>query len=485
MKLFRSIRWRLQLWHGLLLVLVLVGFGFTAWRLQQATQLKRVDQELERRIAVVAGAIRRGGGEPGRTQDRPPPRDRQPGRPSPVPPEIRLTPRDVSQFEGVSGSAFYYVAWLPGGGEISRSSHAPPIISCPSRGDERSEARTRGPFREYFHFTPAGDCILVGRDVHDELAGIRRFAWFLAGAGGMVLLLGLAVGWWVSTRALRPIAEISAAATKISTGDITQRIQTSDTSSELGELAQVLNDTFDRLQASFARQAQFTADASHELRTPISVVLTQTQAALARERTVTEYRECLAACQRAAQRMRKLTESLLTLARLDSGECPAIRELCDLGRIARDATELLRPLAGEQRVALDITTATTPCAGNAGQLGQVVTNLVGNAISYNRPGGSVHVRVSAEPGSAVLVVTDTGQGIASEDLPHIFDRFYRADKARSGATGHSGLGLAITKSIVDAHGGTIEVASALDQGSSFTVRLPVSPPRPELPEDPE
>jgi heavy metal sensor kinase len=288
----------------------------------------------------------------------------------------------------------------------------------------------------------------------------------------VVLALGLTGGWWISTRALRPIREISATAARISAGDLTQRIQTSDSSSELGDLAGVLNDTFARLQASFARQAQFTADASHELRTPVSVVLTQTQAALARERPAAEYRESLAACQRAAQRMRRLTESLLTLARLDSGEAAATREPCDLDRVTRDVTDFLRSLAQEQSVALEVESTPTRCEGNAEALGQVVTNLVSNAIYYNRPGGGLQVKVRSEAGAAILVVTDTGQGIAPEDLPHIFERFYRADKARSSTTGRTGLGLAITKAIVEAHGGTIEAATELGKGSTFTVRLP-------------
>ena len=202
------------------------------------------------------------------------------------------------------------------------------------------------------------------------------------------------------------------------------------------------------------------------------MVLTQTQTALARERPAAEYRESLAACQRAAQRMRRLTESLLTLARLDSGEATASREPCDLDRVTRDAIELLRPLAQEQSIALEVEATPTRCVGNAEQLGQVVTNLVSNAIAYNRPGGSVRVKVTSEPGAAVLAVCDTGQGIAPEDLPHIFERFYRADKARSSAAGRTGLGLAITQAIVEAHSGTIEVATELGKGSTFTVRLP-------------
>lgn len=472
MRFLHSIRWRLQLWHGLLLALVLAGFGFTAWHWQRATLLQSVDQELERRIAIVGGAMRRGSGAPGRLPPDRPPRPLDP-------PEIRLSAHETSFFEPGPDGGYYYVAWLPRGREIARAPASPAAVPRPERTSEHHDVRMRETLREAFHFTPSGECLLVGRDIGEELANIRRYAWILSGAGFVVLLLGLAGGGWISARALKPIQAITATAARISTGDLAQRIQTRDTSSELGDLARVLNETFARLQASFARQAQFTADASHELRTPLSVLLTQTQSALARERSAAEYRESLAACQRAAQRMRRLTDSLLTLARLDSGEDGAAKESCELNRVAHEAVELLQPIATGRGIRLQTDLAPVQYTGNAGQLSQVVTNLVSNALEYNRPGGSVQVRLTAEPGAALLEVSDTGQGIAPEDLPHIFERFYRADKARSNAAGHCGLGLAITKAIVEAHGGSIDVKSEPSQGSTFTVRLPfTAPPAP-------
>lgn len=509
MKFLHSIRWRLQLWHGLLLALVLTGFGFMAWQLQWRNQLGRIDRELDQRVSILTSVMRRGEGDsrpprPGRPLlDRPPQGDalndrplqdppaqdgplldrplqgRPPwaGRPGlenlrPEPLEFRLSQRELNLFDNEAGRVFYYVVWLAGGREISRSTSAPPNVPVPSRIEGPRDARLRGTLRECFQFTPPGECVIVGRDIGEELSEMRRFTWLLAAAGGLVLLAGLTGGWWISTRALRPIADISAAAAKISSGDLTQRIHTSDSSSELGELANVLNETFARLQASFARQAQFTADASHELRTPVSVVLTQTQSALNRERPAAEYRESLEACQRAAQRMRRLTESLLTLARLDSGEADATCEPCDLDHVANEAVEALRPLAMEKGLTLTAELVPTRCSGNAEQLAQVVTNLVSNAIYYNRPGGSVQVKVASEPDAAVLSVSDTGQGISPEDLPHIFERFFRADKARSNSAGRTGLGLAITKAIVETHGGTLHVTSELGQGSNFTVRWP-------------
>jgi len=478
MKCFHSIRWRLQLWHGLVLVLVLTGFGFTAWQLQRTNQLSRVDRDLEQRMGIVTGML-----HPPRNgviQERPRPQGFSPAnRPSfENPPEeplnLRLPPRELNHFEGIPGQEFYYIVWLRDGRQGALSTSAPPDAPRPEwlRMPGPPTFRSRGTFRECFRYVPTGECALVGRDIHAELADIRRFAGLLFAAGGGVLLLGLVGGGWVASRSLRSIADISATAAKIATGDLTQRIHTADTDSELGQLAHDLNNTFARLQASFARQAQFTADASHELRTPVTVVLTQTQSALARERPADEYRESLAACQRAAQRMRGLIECLLTLARLDSTEAPAALEACDLNRIASEAVELLQPLAQEQGIALEVELASAPCLANAGQLAQVVSNLVSNAIHYNRLGGSVRVTVGCEADTALLSVCDTGEGIAPDDLPHIFERFYRVDKARSGAQGHSGLGLAITKAIVEAHGGTIEVTSEPRQGSVFKVRLP-------------
>jgi two-component system, OmpR family, sensor kinase len=476
MRFLHSIRWRLQLWHAVMLALVLTGFGVTAWRLERAAQFQTVDQELERRVAVVAEAMRPGGGGPRRPPpDRPAP-DPHPEAPPPPPPPagVRLPERDEGLFGGAGGTAFYYVAWFPDGRELARSASAPRDVPCPQRGDEPRGWRSRGTAREYFHFTPpGGECILVGRDVRDQLASMRRFAALLIGAGCTVFVLGLAGGWWISRRALRPIADISATAARISTGDLAQRIPIADNGSELDDLARVLNGTFARLQASFARQAQFTADASHELRTPVSVVLTQTQTALARDRPAAEYRDSLLACQQAAQRMRRLIESLLTLARLDSGEGAARGSACELDRVASDAIELLRPQAEREGITLTTDLGSVRCEGNPELLGQVVANLLGNAIHYNRAGGSVLIKAREERGVALLSVTDTGEGIAPEDLPHVFERFYRADKARSNKAGRTGLGLAIVKAIVEAHGGTVHAASERGQGSVFTVRLPL------------
>lgn len=474
MKFLHSIRWQIQLWHGLLLGLVLAGFGLTALKLEQANLLRRLDQELDQHLAPVPGRLHGPNGPDGPNgpegEPPPPPPDPPEGEPEMpgFPPRLGLDASLREFFNSTPNQPYYFAVWLHNG-HLVGSNSAPANIPRPEGAAPSRVARLRGTLREVALFTPRGDCALIGRDIGEELAGIRRAGWYLAGAGAAVFVLGLAGGNWISSRALRPIRTISQTAAKIAEGDLGQRIPKASEGNELGTLVEVLNHTFERLQASFARQAQFTADASHELRTPLAVLLTQTQSALARERSAAEYRESLEACQRSAQRMRRLTDSLLVLARLDSGEAAAPDLPCDLERIISETVGQLRPMASEKGISLEEELSPVRCKGEPGQLAQVLTNLVANAIHYNRPGGSVVVRLLAEPGAAVISVTDTGIGISPEDLPRVFERFYRADKSRS--SGGAGIGLAITQAIVEAHGGSIRAESALGKGSTFTVRL--------------
>jgi len=208
------------------------------------------------------------------------------------------------------------------------------------------------------------------------------------------------------------------------------------------------------------------------LRTPVSVILTQTQTALNRERTAEDYKQTVEACQRAAQRMRKLIESLLALARFDAGQEVLNRLRFDFSKTVSDSVELVQPLAAERSVKVIAELSALQVTGDTERLAQVVTNLLTNAIQYNKSGGVVRVNLASQTGLAVLTVADNGYGITAEDLPRVFGRFFRSDKSRAGAS-NAGLGLAICKAIVEAHGGTIEAASELGTGTTFTVRLPI------------
>lgn len=454
MKRFRSIRWRLQLWHGLLLFFILSGFGFTAYQWESGRISRQIDEELRQRLPVLVASQRPVRGNPGR-QAR----------------EFSLSPDNAALFDRAGAGGFYYVVWLRNSeNPVTFSASAPRETPMPDPGDPPT--RQRGDWREVFSFPGPGDCVLVGRSIAADRAGLERFGWMLGGVGAAVLLLGLAGGTWLVSRALKPISEISATAGKIASGDLTQRIGTSDTDSELGELAAVLNSTFSRLDAAFAQQARFTADAAHELRTPVSVMLTHMENGLASACPNDEHREAFEAGQRAAQRMRRLIVSLLELARLDAGEESFHRAPFDLSRVAEDCIKQLRPLADEHRISLQSDLAPLEVSGDADRMNQVITNLLSNAIQHNEAGGGVMVRGRKENGFACLTVSDSGPGIMAEDLPRIFERFYRADQSRSGSTGGTGLGLAISKGIVEAHGGSLEVTSEPGEGSNFTIRLP-------------
>ena len=447
----RSIRWRLQLWYGALLVAVLCGFAATAYHLEKGRRYRRIDEGLHSRLSLLVDALRSGperGGERKR------------------PPELRLAPAQSALFGGSEG--YYYAIWMQGSEPTGTSPGAPAAIPKPN--GRENPLRLRGDLRETFLFAAPVNCVLVGRSMAPDQADLRGFGGAMCAIGIAVLAAGLVGGWWLVTRALQPVEKIGMAAARIAEGDLSQRIETSDSKSELGELASVLNSTFARLEALFAQQSNFTADAAHELRTPVTVMLTQTQSALTRERSAEEYRETIEACQRAAQRMRRLIESLMQLARLDAGEEPLRIGKCDLAKVAQESLELMRPLAAERRIEIEEQLSPAICRGDAERLAQVVTNLLSNAIEYNHEGGGIRISTDCRDGVAVLKVHNTGEGISAADLPHVFDRFHRGDKSRT-STGHSGLGLAIVQAIVRAHGGSIEVESEAGAGATFFVRF--------------
>jgi two-component system OmpR family sensor kinase len=199
------------------------------------------------------------------------------------------------------------------------------------------------------------------------------------------------------------------------------------------------------------------------------VILTQTQTTLKRERSAEDYKQTVEACQRAAERMKRLISALLELTRLDAGQERIKRLKFDFSQTVGDCVELIRPLAAERHVELHSEIEPVAIAGDPSRLAQVVTNLLTNAIQYNHEGGEVRVKLRQQDHFAILTVSDNGIGIPPEDITRIFDRFHRADRSRIGM--NAGLGLSISKAIVDAHGGSIEAISPESGGTTFTVRL--------------
>jgi two-component system, OmpR family, sensor kinase len=473
-----SIRWRIQLWHGLLLLAVLSGFGITAYHFQNVNEMRQVEAELRLKHYLIHDQITllHDGPQDRRREDD----EEELARellgllPAP-PPQRREGPRLmdrplIAEAFANEKSSDYFIFWSRDGRIIERTTNAPQKEQMPSY-ETNTQFLNTGGFFEVYGFTPPGECVLVGISNASVQARMISFAWKTAGICGAVMLLGLLGGWWMASRAIAPIRDISATAQRIAEGDLHQKIPVGDAETELGTLATLLNDTFARLAASFDEQKRFTSDAAHELRTPVSVILAQTQLALRKERGGEADRKTIEMTRRSAERMHELIESLLTLAKADA-PADMEREPVQLDTLSRENLDEIRPLAEQKQITLHGDLAPATCKAHSGHVAQILTNLLANAVKYCRPGDHVHVSTHRQNCHAVLKVADTGPGIAAEHLPHLFERFYRADASRNRSTGGAGLGLAICKTLAEAHGGEIRVQSELDKGTTFELILP-------------
>jgi two-component system, OmpR family, sensor kinase len=319
--------------------------------------------------------------------------------------------------------------------------------------------------------------IRVGQSLSPLQSARLQLIILLALAGPLALLLGSYGGLLLANQALHPVDRLTRAAEEIEAGDLSKRVQVPDKMDELGRLAVTFNRMIARLQAAFERQRQFTADASHELRTPLAVMRGDIEIALRRPRKPEEYRSVLTSNLEEIIRLSRLVEDLLMLARGDAGQTLLQCEPMDLAELCAQVTEYLSPLAEDKGQQLLYTPPeVTPITvnGDAQRLKQMLLNLLDNALKYTPPDGTIHLRLTQEEQKAVLSVSDTGRGIPEEDLPHIFNRFFRHSRSTSDKTVQGfGLGLSIVKWIVDSHGGKISAASTVGQGSTFIVKLPL------------
>jgi heavy metal sensor kinase len=294
-------------------------------------------------------------------------------------------------------------------------------------------------------------------------------------AAPLLLIAASAGGYWLSTRALAPVDEVSLAAQRISIENLADRLPVTETGDQLQRLSETLNAMFSRLEASVRRITQFTADASHELRAPVSLIRTTAEVAIQRrDRTAHEYFEALEDILEESERTSQVVDSLMLLARADSGkeslECVATDACRVVRRAAEQGEKLARNHGLDFTVSLPNGPLTVQADGDA--LRRALLILIDNAVKYTPKGGSVSLKLETNNGFAIVSVSDTGIGIAKADLAHIFDRFWRADKARSREQGGAGLGLSIAKWIVEMHQGSIGVESEPGNGSTFHLRVP-------------
>lgn len=283
----------------------------------------------------------------------------------------------------------------------------------------------------------------------------------------------LCTGYWLAREALIPLTRMAASAEEITATRLDRRLESLNPDDELGRLARALNGMIARLEQSFQQVRRFTADAAHELRTPLAILRNEAEVALRVPRESEEYRTSLEDMLEEIEHLSQLSEALLFLFREDAGLGLRTRGIVRLDQFAAEMADDLRVVAAERGQTLLLEAASScQVLADPVQLRRLLSNLLDNAINCTAAGGTITIEVDGDKDRARLVVADTGIGIAPEHLPRIFDRFYRGDSSRSRRTGGCGLGLSICKSIAEAHGGTIEVQSEPEKGTRVTLTLP-------------
>jgi two-component system OmpR family sensor kinase len=493
--IFRSMRWRLQLWYAGVLLLVISLSGILVYWQARAARLGEIDTKLKAASQYLDAVLRSlpppelAGESP--FPDEPPPRrrpeegERRPPPPfGPGPPRSRADKLAELEIRSTFGREEkppqdqpFFLIWRADESLLRRSdatlNQDQSAWAIPEHTRGETVLDQHGPVRLAYLRGPGHTTLVVGKPAAREFNELRTLAWQLSLGGLAALGLGLVGGWWVSARVLKPISAISSTAAAISAANLSERIETADIDRELVDLAEVLNATFARLQTQFERQVRFTADASHELRTPLAVVFSNVELALSRPRTVEEYQETLKRCKLAAARMRGLVDGLLTLARVDAGRLDLDLQPIDLRPLIEETVDhfQLQAERGGIELAGEIVDDTVTAAVDPLLVSRVLENLTANALRHTPAGGRVTLIARMSGARPRLEVNDTGAGIALEDQPRIFERFFRADKARSRASGGNGLGLAICKSLVESLHGTISFHSVVGTGTTFVVEF--------------
>jgi heavy metal sensor kinase len=289
-----------------------------------------------------------------------------------------------------------------------------------------------------------------------------------------ILVLTTLVGRFLARRSLKPVSKITQTAGEIGSGaDLSKRIPVPSAKDEIGQLALTFNTMMDRLESSFAQMRQFSSDASHELRTPLTVLKGQSELILSKERNPEEYQDVISSNLEEIQYMSKVLEDLFLLSKSDENQIVLECKPLELGLIVEEVCKHSEMIASEKDIRIVIAyLEPAQIYGDPVRLRQMIWNIVQNGIKYTQPGGEVKVSVQEQGDHVFMTVQDSGIGISEADLPLIFNRFYRVDKARSRQEGGSGLGLSICKFIVEAHKGTIDVESTLGEGTKFKISLP-------------
>ncbi|MDG3005984.1 ATP-binding protein [Paludisphaera mucosa] len=452
-----SIRVRLTAWYAGMLTIILVALGAAVYVLMARALVERVDAMLDFEFQEAAERLAEG---------------RAAG-------ELAREPEAFHES--------YFLRVLDSEARILAESRRLAGLAMPLPG----EVGTSLPRRRFdVHLGGLGRCrVVVGGvaagagprivqiatsldGVGAELAELRGVLLTILPIGFLAATLG---GYWLAASALAPVERMAEAARRISAENLGERLVVKNPGDELGRLASTLNAMLDRIDRAFVATRRFTADAAHELKTPVASIRAEAEVALAARRSPEDYEETLRSVVEEAARLGRLADRMLELSREDSGAAPPRRTM-RLDDAVREAVAAARGAA--TRAGLDLRLEDLPDAdvdGDHEGLRQAFADLLDNAIKYTPAGGSITVRGGLADGRAAVEVSDTGVGIPGDALPRLYDRFYRADPSRSRRTGGVGLGLSIAKAVVERHGGTIDVESVPGSGSTFRVSLPVDP----------
>lgn len=466
--LLQSIRVRLTLWYVLLLAVVLIAFSGVLYLALRVALYDNLDDTLRSSVTLVANSLdidSQGNLSAG--------------------PEQSFLLNDPQE-----GEHFWRILDLSGqvveqvGAREMAAPISPDVVRAAREGQEVIQSIDIGgdPVRIYtapvVHGNGVVAIVQLGVSLDNVQETLTAFRWIVILALPVTLVLASVWGLFLANRALQPVDQITRAAQSINARDLSQRLGLNLPDDELGRLAGTFDAMIARLESAFRRQRRFTADAAHELRTPLTIVEGNLSLALNRPRDADYYRQTLVEVDEEVNRMGRLVERLLILARADAEGISLQRQTVDLSILLTDLTEQTCPLVEAKGLTLTAEIAPDLTAHvDADAVTQAVLNLLENAIKYT-PSGQVRLSAHyATPNDSEIqiAVADSGPGIPPEHQPHIFDRFYRVDQARSRELGGAGLGLAIARELARAHGGDITVHSIPGEGSTFTVHLPNQP----------
>jgi len=457
-----NIRWKLTLWYGGVLAIVLVIFGTVVYVMMRQHLMRRIDKGLQEELSDVLSEVRRADsvGDLKEWLDR------------------RFAAHAGFDFQitRLSGERFFFnprlaeQAWpVPAIGEASQAARFQTIF-----------IERKGNWR-IVHMTEPGPVepllVQVGRPLAESEHELHELLLTFLLAGPFTLTAAIAGGYFLACRVLRPVQSMTQAAKSISADRLSERIVIGNPHDELGELGTTLNQMIDRLEQSFDEMRRFTADAAHELRTPLAIIRSEAEIALRLPRTDDQYRTVLENLLEDVNRLTALADQLLFLSRQEARLMGDSNDIVLIDELLHDVVGNMQIIAQEKGVELTLR-RTAPCrlSCDARLLRRLFVNILDNAIKYTAPRETVTVDNDVDSEHVKVIIEDRGEGIAPEHLRHVFDRFYRADAARSNEKGGAGLGLAICQSIVKGCGGMIEVESQLGVGTRFTVRLPINHP---------